>query len=396
MDGNGNNNVGIFNNEYQGSNQKNKNILTFDEDYQSRENKINDIDDAFSEINNNVYTTINDEEDQEEEEEEEGEDNETMETQSKYVDTSIANSYESKPNIGEMILVTIDECNVFKLPPRKTITPMKAKDWDSSWHIWTGTLMIIRHHDSYTGEIRLIDTKTRELFATTPLDCFKDLKNNNVSNRSSIELPINVLESVSDSSRFFILNIYDNATSSKAYIGIGFQDRSKSFALNVALQDFYKLSLNKTTVNMNSNVSNNNQHDSTYNTNIKINSNVGNYSLKEGETISVKLNKSLLTKSKSNLKSNSNNSSNLSNLSDNNESNSSLPLKNDISNVSNILLSSVSPSSTTASIISNMDSTNKWKVFDNVTTSDTSTNNNTDNNSGSSNSNKVPSSWVTF
>ncbi|CAG2120159.1 unnamed protein product, partial [Medioppia subpectinata] len=47
------------------------------------------------------------------------------------------------------------------------------------------------------------------------------------------------LESVSDSSRYFVIRLQDD-NGRNAFIGIGFTDRGDSFDLNVALQDHFK------------------------------------------------------------------------------------------------------------------------------------------------------------
>lgn len=48
------------------------------------------------------------------------------------------------------------------------------------------------------------------------------------------------VESVSDSSRYFVIKIKNPNDGRSAFIGIGFEDRSDSFDLNVALQDHFK------------------------------------------------------------------------------------------------------------------------------------------------------------
>lgn len=62
-----------------------------------------------------------------------------------------------------------------------------------------------------------------ELFAQAPVD----------------EFPGIAVETVSDSSRYFVLRIQDDNGRS-AFIGIGFGDRGDAFDFNVALQDHFK------------------------------------------------------------------------------------------------------------------------------------------------------------
>lgn len=71
--------------------------------------------------------------------------------------------------------------------------------------------------------IKLEDKTSGALFANCPIDKYPGV----------------AVESVSDSSRYFVLRIQDD-NGRTAFIGMGFGDRSDSFDLNVALQDHFK------------------------------------------------------------------------------------------------------------------------------------------------------------
>eukprot|EP00066_Takifugu_rubripes_P018183 XP_011607449.1 PREDICTED: adaptin ear-binding coat-associated protein 1-like isoform X2 [Takifugu rubripes] len=71
--------------------------------------------------------------------------------------------------------------------------------------------------------IKLEDKVSGELFAQAPVK----------------EYPGIAVETVSDSSRYFVLRIQDGSGRS-AFIGVGFGDRGDAFDFNVALQDHFK------------------------------------------------------------------------------------------------------------------------------------------------------------
>ncbi|XP_041649461.1 adaptin ear-binding coat-associated protein 1-like isoform X2 [Cheilinus undulatus] len=71
--------------------------------------------------------------------------------------------------------------------------------------------------------VKLEDKISGELFAQAPVE----------------EYPGIAVETVSDSSRYFVLRIQDDNGRS-AFIGIGFGDRGDAFDFNVALQDHFK------------------------------------------------------------------------------------------------------------------------------------------------------------
>ncbi|KDN52068.1 adaptin ear-binding coat-associated protein 1 NECAP-1 [Tilletiaria anomala UBC 951] len=125
----------------------------------------------------------------------------------------------------ESVLFLARECFVYKVPPRASAAGYKAGEWgDMGAFLWKGRLRIIEKGGNC--QIRLEDGSTGELFALCPYD---------LSGTS--------VEPVLDSSRYFVLRIESpdpSGNKRRAYIGMGFQDRSESFDFNVALQDWTK------------------------------------------------------------------------------------------------------------------------------------------------------------
>ena len=98
---------------------------------------------------------------------------------------------------------------------------IRAADWSLDQPSWTGRLRLVAKGKDCI--IKLEDKITGELFAKSPIDKYPGL----------------AVESVSDSSRYFVIRLQDDS-GRNAFIGIGFADRSDSFDLNVALQDHFK------------------------------------------------------------------------------------------------------------------------------------------------------------
>ncbi|KAJ3050875.1 hypothetical protein HDU99_008553 [Rhizoclosmatium hyalinum] len=121
----------------------------------------------------------------------------------------------------ESVLLVIRECTAYRIPPRHRAQGYKAGDWDVNSFLWKGRLRIIAKGDACF--INLEDGTTGELFATCdyPPDG-------------------STVEPVLDSSRYFVLTLVDKASGRKAFIGMGFQERSDAFDFNVALQDHVK------------------------------------------------------------------------------------------------------------------------------------------------------------
>ncbi|CAK8695878.1 adaptin ear-binding coat-associated protein 1-like [Clavelina lepadiformis] len=122
----------------------------------------------------------------------------------------------------ERVLLVKPECLVYRLPPRSsTNRGYRAADWGLDKPSWTGRLRITVKANKL--EIKLEDKISGELFAKAPVD----------------EYPGIAVESVSDSSRYFVIRISDESKRT-AFIGVGFADRGDAFDFNVTLQDHFK------------------------------------------------------------------------------------------------------------------------------------------------------------
>ncbi|KAG0697023.1 hypothetical protein DFH29DRAFT_948554 [Suillus ampliporus] len=120
----------------------------------------------------------------------------------------------------ESILYIAREVSVYKIPHLKANEGHRANDWgDLAQPLWKGRLRIIEKSSS--AALMFEDAQTGELFARAPYDPLKPC-----------------VEAVLDSSRYFVIKVED--TGKKAYIGMGFAERTDSFDFNVALQDYTK------------------------------------------------------------------------------------------------------------------------------------------------------------
>ncbi|KAG6814567.1 hypothetical protein H0H92_000095 [Tricholoma furcatifolium] len=128
----------------------------------------------------------------------------------------------------ESILYIAREVSVYKIPPLKANEGHRANEWgDLAQPLWKGRLRIIEK--SNEAALHFEDSQT--VFARAEYD----------PSRPSVD-------AVLDSSRYFVVRVEDAGR--KAYIGMGFAERSDSFDFNVALQDYtkrYKARLNPVT-----------------------------------------------------------------------------------------------------------------------------------------------------
>ncbi|XP_075468721.1 adaptin ear-binding coat-associated protein 1 isoform X2 [Ascaphus truei] len=121
----------------------------------------------------------------------------------------------------ESVLCVKPEISVYRIPPRASNRGYRASDWKLDQPDWTGRMRLTSK--GKVAFIKLEDKVSGELFAQAPVDQFPGI----------------AVETVTDSSRYFVLRIQDGNGRS-AFIGIGFSDRGDAFDFNVTLQDHFK------------------------------------------------------------------------------------------------------------------------------------------------------------
>ncbi|TYZ58907.1 hypothetical protein PybrP1_009511 [[Pythium] brassicae (nom. inval.)] len=121
----------------------------------------------------------------------------------------------------QRVLTVINQCFAFKIPPQTSAAGHRADSWPSE-PAWTGRLVISSIDDSALIELK--DASTGALFAACPIR--KDGPP--------------AVQKVVDSSRYFVLRVVDQNSGRHAFIGIAFENRSDAFDFNVAMDDFNK------------------------------------------------------------------------------------------------------------------------------------------------------------
>lgn len=162
---------------------------------------------------------------------------------------------EEETEAVEFVLFHVNECYVYMIPPRKSTASYRADEWNVNKWAWEGSLKVVSKGEECI--IKLEDKKTGELYAQAFL-------------REGEQHPV---ESVIDSSRYFVLRIEEKIDGRlrHAFIGIGFRERNQAYDFQASLHDHMKyLDKKKTAEEMEQQFKTTSSMD---------------YSLKEGETL---------------------------------------------------------------------------------------------------------------
>ena len=118
----------------------------------------------------------------------------------------------------ETTLLIKQEAHVYKIPAGSVPSSggWKATGWNLDKPDWTGKLRLVSREEACA--LKLEDKGSGKLYAECPVETY----------------PGPAIETVSDSSRFFVIRVADGGRI--AHLGLGFADRSDAFDVNVALQ----------------------------------------------------------------------------------------------------------------------------------------------------------------
>ncbi|KAF8248903.1 adaptin ear-binding coat-associated protein 1 NECAP-1 [Wilcoxina mikolae CBS 423.85] len=170
----------------------------------------------------------------------------------------------------QRVLFVAPKVHIYAVPPLTSNQGYKASLWNvdnEKARIFTARIRIIEtatvtvnDEETVKTDVRLEDPKSGDLFANCPYEgafC---------------------VEQVVDSSRFFAVRVVDGPR--KAILGIGFEDRSDAFDFGVALQEIRRH------MDATANSSNDKKLNGAQNNSAPL-AEKKDYSLKEGETISI-------------------------------------------------------------------------------------------------------------
>ncbi|KAK4686991.1 adaptin ear-binding coat-associated protein 1/2, partial [Tremellales sp. Uapishka_1] len=142
----------------------------------------------------------------------------------------------------ESILFIAREVMVYQVPPRTSASGYKAADWNVEQFLWKGRLRVIEIGEKC--ELRLEVSPSFSLEGTQ-VDCRstsgQDSNTGELFAQSSYGSPWTSVEPVLDSSRYFVLRV-EGEGGKRAYIGMGFAERGEAFDFQVALQSIAKRS----------------------------------------------------------------------------------------------------------------------------------------------------------
>eukprot|EP01029_Cantina_marsupialis_P016993 TRINITY_DN3814_c0_g1_i1.p1 TRINITY_DN3814_c0_g1~~TRINITY_DN3814_c0_g1_i1.p1 ORF type:complete len:220 (-),score=50.14 TRINITY_DN3814_c0_g1_i1:862-1521(-) len=124
-----------------------------------------------------------------------------------------------------LVLFSCENCFIYKLPILPVGTPHRADDWGIDKPLSVAKIQIVGHRN--TTEIQIMSKTASVPWACSNMADFVELKQ--------------LIEPVSDSSRFFCVIVKDfNTKTKKSRIGLGFAEREEAEKFKIILADQYK------------------------------------------------------------------------------------------------------------------------------------------------------------
>ncbi|CAM9717208.1 unnamed protein product [Ectocarpus fasciculatus] len=141
---------------------------------------------------------------------------------------------EEEELVIEQPLLTIKEVFVYRVPPLRASSGHRAEEWGLANPVFTeGVLKIAQVGDACC--LRLFKPPPEgELGAAPELFAQCEVR---LDGGRTLQVYV---ESVIDSSRYFVLRCEDKASGRHAYVGVGFRERSSAFDFKAVLDDFVR------------------------------------------------------------------------------------------------------------------------------------------------------------
>jgi hypothetical protein len=136
----------------------------------------------------------------------------------------------------EILLLTITETFVYKVPPLKSASGHRAEEWGLDNPLFTGILRV------YQCDVRLRIVLYSYKNPASLSTCADNLV---VFGECPIEVKprediIAFVDAVIDSSRYFVLRIKDPNSSRSVNIGVGFRERDTAFDFKSSLNEYVR------------------------------------------------------------------------------------------------------------------------------------------------------------
>lgn len=135
-----------------------------------------------------------------------------------------------------LLLLTLKEVFVYKIPPLAGSRGHHAADWDLDNPALTGQLRLMSQGSVVSVQLFQPPESSAalpQLFAVCPIRLHPD------ASKAASKLDY-FMQAVTDSSRYFVLRLENEETKRHAYIGVGFQERQSAFDLRAAIDDELK------------------------------------------------------------------------------------------------------------------------------------------------------------
>lgn len=137
----------------------------------------------------------------------------------------------------EQTLLKVDEIFVYRVPPMKSSGGHRAEDWNLPKPLATCSLLVMRRNDALV--LNMMAEKPKEggpkgaveehLFAQCNIELDLDDEAKGLDHW---------VETVADSSRYFVIRILDLKTGREAQVGMGFRERADATNFRMSLQEY--------------------------------------------------------------------------------------------------------------------------------------------------------------